>query len=287
MKKYFLHPLAIALLLIVTMAACKVVNVSTEGVVTAKTKSVATITATTQEGNYTATCAVEVIDVENDEGVIINGVKWATRNLASHGKFVLKTEDIGALFQWGRAGDGHEQRTSPNYPTNNNSSENGVVSGFQNFDAHGQIVNTHAAYGKFIKQSDEPYDWRAPQNGMLWNSGSETVPKKTANDPCPDGWRLPTQTELASLGNGVWVWANTPVAGRRFVDGSNTLFLPAAGYRDASGTLSNVGTRGLYWSSSISGANAFAFILAFNSNGFYMYSNYHVVGFSVRCVAEH
>ena len=108
------------------------------------------------------------IDLTNDEGVIINGKKWATRNLAEHGKFVEKPEDYGAFFQWGRVGDGHEQRTSLNYPTNDNSIENGAVSGDENFDANGQIVNIHTAYSKFIKQNENPGDWRVPQNDLFW-----------------------------------------------------------------------------------------------------------------------
>jgi len=133
-----------------------------DALVTAKSAGTTTITVTTLEGGFTAKCVVTVIQTEPEElGIVINGVKWATRNLAAHGKFVEKSEDYGALFQWGRKGDGHEQRTSPNYPTNDNSAENGVVSGL-GLDANGQIVSTHAAYGKFIKQIENPYDWRSP-----------------------------------------------------------------------------------------------------------------------------
>ena len=120
------------------------------GTVTAKTSGTATITVTTVEGCFTAECVITI--VQREQGIVINGIKWATRNLAAHGKFVENPEDYGALFQWGRKGDGHEQRTSPNYPTNDNSTENGVVGG-SGLDANGQIVGTHAAYGKFINLS--------------------------------------------------------------------------------------------------------------------------------------
>ena len=36
-----------------------------------------------------------------DEGVIINGVKWATRNVATLGTFAAKPEDAGMFYQWG------------------------------------------------------------------------------------------------------------------------------------------------------------------------------------------
>jgi uncharacterized protein (TIGR02145 family) len=37
-----------------------------------------------------------------DEGVVINGVKWATRNVAAPGTFAAKPEDPGMFYQWNR-----------------------------------------------------------------------------------------------------------------------------------------------------------------------------------------
>jgi len=222
---------------------------------------------------------------QEPEGVLINGVRWATRNLASHGKFVEKPEDYGALFQWGRKGDGHEQRTSPNYPTNNYSEENGVVSG-AGLDANGQIVSTHAAYGKFIKQDETPYDWRSPQINTLWNSGNETTPVKTANDPCPAGWRLPTQAELQSLINAGSKWGESNgVSGRYFGTVPNQIFLPAAGGRDhATGGVLHSGEYGFYWSSAVTGI--YARYLGFYDGIVRVYGGNRAIGFSVRCVSD-
>ena len=38
----------------------------------------------------------------NDEGVEINGVKWATSNVALPGMFAAKPEDVGRFYQWNR-----------------------------------------------------------------------------------------------------------------------------------------------------------------------------------------
>ena len=67
-------------------------NVATvaNGVVTAKSKGTAIITATA--GNKTITCNVTV------DGVLINDVVWATCNVKEAGKFVDNPEDYGNYF---------------------------------------------------------------------------------------------------------------------------------------------------------------------------------------------
>jgi len=248
-----------------------------------------------QNGKVTFVSAVSSIDsitfynpdpLHFDEGVVINGVRWATRNLDVGGVFVANPEDYGALYQWGRRADGHESRTSPNYPHNDNSVENGVVSGIA-LDANGQVSEiTSTAYGKFIKQNASPYDWRSPQDDALWNSGTEAAPVKTANDPCPAGWRVPTSAELQKLVDAGGVWKNTAPYGYIFGSGTNTLFLPAAGYRSRSdGTLGNAGWNGYYWSAAANGAD-YAYFLRFDSDGANRSLSNRPYGFSVRCVAE-
>ena len=37
-----------------------------------------------------------------DEGVVINGVRWATRNVDEPGKFAKKPESAGKFYQWNR-----------------------------------------------------------------------------------------------------------------------------------------------------------------------------------------
>ena len=37
-----------------------------------------------------------------DEGVVINGIKWATRNVDAPGTFAVKPEDAGMFYQWNR-----------------------------------------------------------------------------------------------------------------------------------------------------------------------------------------
>ena len=41
-------------------------------------------------------------ELTSDEGVVINGVKWATRNVDEFGTFVRNPEDAGKFYQWNR-----------------------------------------------------------------------------------------------------------------------------------------------------------------------------------------
>ena len=71
-----------------------VAKVNNTGKVTSVTEGTATITA--KAGAETATCTVTV------KGVRINGVVWATRNVAAAGAFAAKPEDAGMFYQWNR-----------------------------------------------------------------------------------------------------------------------------------------------------------------------------------------
>ena len=145
--------------------------------------------------------------------------------LANNTQSTTSSEVFGDLYQWGRHTDGHEKRSSASYPCNNttipSTAANGSTVtplGVANLDVNGQpagTVNTTAATNcpnaalpvsdKFIKISPSPYDWRTPQSNSLWGNGNaisvNQTPHKTVNDPCPLGWRVPTQDEWEKLCN--------------------------------------------------------------------------------------
>jgi uncharacterized protein (TIGR02145 family) len=155
----------------------------------------------------------------------------------------------GDLYQWGRNTDGHQIRTSVTVA-------GPVVSG--------------AEGTSFITNVD---DWLSTQDDTRWNSGTEVAPVKvTANDPCPSGFRVPTKTEwqaeLAGFSNASGAYASV-------------LKLPVAGYRYFStGDRNYVGSRGHYWSSTVSGT------LLFGGSFALMVSRSRAFGFSVRCIKE-
>jgi uncharacterized protein (TIGR02145 family) len=128
-----------------------------------------------------------------------------------------------------------------------------------------------------------------------WNitaaaDGSWTDDAKTANDPCPAGFRVPTKAQWdAVLFNnaltnvGTWTTSNTNYSSGKMI--GNKLFIPAAGGRyENDGALGNRGSLGYYWSSSESDS-ILAWGLLFGSSN--VTNNYYrTSGKSVRCVAE-
>jgi len=44
----------------------------------------------------------KLVSLTSDKGVVINGVKWATRNVDAIGTFASKPEDSGMLYKWNR-----------------------------------------------------------------------------------------------------------------------------------------------------------------------------------------
>jgi uncharacterized protein (TIGR02145 family) len=128
------------------------------------------------------------------------------------------------------------------------------------------------ANGNFILAPNSPNDWRSPQNNNLWQGINGT------NNPCPTGYRLPTETEI-NAERLSWS-ANTSVGAF-----ASPLKLPLAGYRNSSsGSLYVVGSYGRYWSSTVNGTVSRYFF--FSSSAAYMNPYYRADGYSVRCIKD-
>lgn len=224
---------------------------------------------------------VEYIDeygINHGPGVKIGETVWAPVNCGYH-KDDFK---YGKLYQWGRK---YGQGYSTSYDASVPEIEEGPISAI-----NGQkdiYSNT------FFTASESPYDWTSPQKDDLWNSGTDSNPVKTENDPCPEGWRVPTYAEFDELNNNYSSWT-TDDNGRsgRWFSGPNSytasvpqVFFPAAGYRPFyDGFAYDRGSCGGYWSSGLYGGNAYS--LGFYSTSVSMYIRNRALGYSVRCIQE-
>jgi uncharacterized protein (TIGR02145 family) len=202
--------------------------------------------------NTTPNCNFTRIVLSADDVASSTGRVWMDRNLGASQVASSSTDvaSYGHLYQWGRRSDGHQIRTS------------GTSSTFSTTDVPGN--------GNFILTFGN--DWRSPQNNNLWQGVSGT------NNPCPSGYRLPTETELNderlifSTQNGAGAFASP-------------LKLMMAGFRrETNGLIFDVGSYGGYWSSTVSGTNAR--YLLFASSEASMHAFYRAFGFSVRCLKD-
>ncbi len=210
------------------------------------------LAATTNSSNpvYCNGTATAVVNVTNPT----TGKTWMDRNLGATQAATSSTDAAayGDLYQWGRRADGHQCRNS------------GTTSTLSSTDQP-----THA---NFILAPNSLYDWRTPQNDNLWQ-GVNGV-----NNPCPSGYRLPTNTELDAERTS---WSQNNNIGAF----GSPLKFPMAGYRYGNdGSLSIVGSYGYYWSSAVYGT--YAWSLHFSSGNASMYGNSRAFGFSVRCLKD-
>ncbi|MCU7615488.1 hypothetical protein N0B16_13705 [Chryseobacterium sp. GMJ5] len=175
------------------------------------------------------------------------GRVWMDRNLGATQVATALTDAAayGSLYQWGRLTDGHQVRTSATTAT------------LSTTDVPGN--------GNFITNGTAPNDWRSTQNNNLWQ-GIGGI-----NNPCPNGFRIPTLAEFIAEG---FATGNAAFA--------SVLKLPAAGVRSTAGAVSTEGTNGNYYTSTISGTSSSAY--TFTATTVATSTVPRATGASVRCI---
>jgi len=195
--------------------------------------------------------ATKVVEVTNP----ITGKTWMDRNLGASRAATSSTDAAayGDLYQWGRGADGHQCRNS------------GTTSTLSSSD--------QPNHANFILTTNIPYDWRGAQNDNLWKGVNGT------NNPCPRGYRLPTNSELDAERTS---WTQNNSIGAL----NSPLKLPMPGLRnDADGSLKEVGGDGRYWSSSV-GAPYVSYLNFFSGDASVNVNRLRAHGFSVRCLKD-
>lgn len=266
-----------------------VAQVDQNGKVTAVADGTATITVMAV-GGVSATCSVKVKsatavankykvgDADYGYGIVIGDVVWAPVNCGyepANGEY--KGYPYGKLYQWGRKyGQGYDSNDA-SYPSGDD-----LVQG-----------PVDPSWGSSADHSDEFFygssNWCNQQIDDLWADSNG----KTGEDPCPEGWRVPTYDELSNLRANYSSWTTDASEhnGRYFtgeytyMEGIAQIFLPAAGYRYyINGSVSIRSYNGNYWSST--SILSLSYYLGFDNGSVYMGGGNRANGYTVRCVQE-
>ena len=174
-------------------------------------------------------------------------VKWATCNVGAD-----SPEEYGDYFAWG------ETSTKKTYDEDN-----------------------CPTYGLSISQLQS--------QGYIDSEGNLTSQYDAATANWGGDWRMPTYDELKELSNNcTWTWTTQNGVNGYNVEGhnGNSIFLPAAGFRNGS-SLRYAGSDGHYWSStSCDNYYCFAYYLVFYSSDQNMKGYFRNFGRPVRPITE-
>jgi uncharacterized protein (TIGR02145 family) len=196
----------------------------------------------------------------------ITGKVWMDRDLGAQRAAISATDNFsyGCLYQWGRGNDGH---ASVIYT----SSTSGIAA--NGLTTNPSITDT-PGHNLFIWAAIVTADWRTLGNDMMWQ-GVNGI-----NNPCPTGFRVPTQTELSAEFTAYDIrtsaaYFSTPLRFNTMFDrvGKTTSFVKGSG-------------TAFYWTSTVNGSDAYGYSRSeLNqklSLGIFSRSN----GLAVRCIKD-
>lgn len=181
-------------------------------------------------------------------------------------------EKCGYLYQWGR-------NVPFAYGGEPGDLYTGDLSVLDKYPNYNDACKNEGVYAnKFIKASGNTW-FKDYKTGSIL-TGDNAWPRE--NQPCPEGWRVPTKAELGKIdaisprqSNGKWVSPD-----------NNRFIMPSAGYRDGTGTSFNLGSEGCYWSSTYDAQNACSYRLGIQTGGSIFGTLSVSYTFLIRCVHE-
>lgn len=186
------------------------------------------------------------------------GKIWKDRNVGASRVATSSTdyEAYGYLYQWGRSSDGHQL-------INWTSATSGTPA-----NAATGTASDNPDNALFIISGS---DWGLTQSNVLWQGYEGT------NNPCPSGFRVPTDAE--------WDAELTAASITNTTTAFEKLKLTTAGSRwNNDGSLYHQGIYGFYWSSTPNGGNAN--LCSFDINGRSCTNYPRAQGFAVRCIKD-
>ena len=182
-----------------------------------------------------------------------SGIKWASHNVGA-----IKPEEYGGYYAWG------ETKEKVNYD----------LSTYKWCNGSGTTMTKYCTDSYF---------------GTVDNKTTLGPEDDVAHVKWGGSWRMPTLDEQKELlNNCTWTWATFNGVDGYNVTGpnGNSIFLPAAGYRNGTSLYSS-GSNSYYWSSSLydGNSNRACYLVFYGSNYDWKY-NVRSSGYSVRPVCE-
>ncbi len=189
---------------------------------------------------------------------------WMDRNLGAS-RVAIATDDrnaYGDYYQWGRAKDGHEKSTSA-------------------------VINTQSAtvkpgHDKFINGAGGK--WYTGTVTNLWSGSGGHTPNGGVNNPCPNGFRVPTIKEWEEEVD-TWDKSITSFYERAF---QSKLKLIESGYRIRNTIENNNPGRhqGFYWTNQPDTGGASFHLNLSDMAAPPNFTSSRTLGFSVRCIQD-
>ena len=231
-------------------------------------------------------------DCGSGEISFYNGANWSgVSELAVLLTTKVKSDNIGNFFTFKNHNLGADTSLNPHVPVK------GLNGDYYQWGKNSPDATADGLIG-------DPLDWGAAEGNT--NNDNWLSTRKGPEDPCPDGYRVPSALEWKAVDDnndtvrtGSWL-AGDANFGNALHYGSiavpKNLTLPAAGYSNSSdsGEVYERGSNGHYWSSSeasiITRSSVFTSESKFLVFGLNVsvtdFSRLRVDGLSVRCIAE-
>ena len=204
-----------------------------------------------------------------------NGHIWAPCNCGANSMKKVPTTTYGFLYQWGRktplkhGNEANDLYKSETLPASAAESYQGA---FKDKFIPGKAENNNSWLPTATTDIEK-----------LWNLGTEEEPiKNTDNDPCPDGWRIPTKKEMATL-TGEPQFGSTEDAPAYLPVGQAPIY--SVGKRAETGTSAGYHEEGYFWTSLYTSNQANG--LFFKDHSGVNINQYNLANaFGIRCIKE-